>query len=163
MPTTQNPSINKEAVKALVLLYGQREAARKAGLNENTVRSWAMRYKWSQQPPPPPQPICNRSPADALATVLAADSEATKIGFSKAARKTAEALKEREAEALLDKDTAQAAKHWHGIASGVHGWEEKQSQANVMVNIALLGIDPAEIEVEGRTVEQSGSNETGDE
>jgi hypothetical protein len=40
------PAVNLETVKTLVALHGQRKAARIAGLNENTVRTWAKRYKW---------------------------------------------------------------------------------------------------------------------
>ncbi len=47
--TSTQIHVNKEAVKTLVIQHGQREAARLAGLNENTVRSWAMRYGWSNQ------------------------------------------------------------------------------------------------------------------
>ena len=36
--------VNKEAIKLLVQSEGTREAARLAGLNENTVLSWAHRY-----------------------------------------------------------------------------------------------------------------------
>jgi hypothetical protein len=35
---------DKEAIKTLVVLHGQRKAARIAGLSENTVKSWALRY-----------------------------------------------------------------------------------------------------------------------
>ncbi len=39
--------VSKEAIKLLVIQHGQREAARIAGLNEDTVCSWAHRYGWS--------------------------------------------------------------------------------------------------------------------
>lgn len=45
--TANQIQINKEAVKLLVIQHGQREAARLAGLNEDTVCSWAKRYGWS--------------------------------------------------------------------------------------------------------------------
>ena len=155
VPTTQQ--VNKEALRLLVLQHGQREAARIAGLSENTVMSWARRYNWTARK-------THAQPgtaliADSVEAQLQRDSIETKVGFSQSARRVAKSLATKSERALLDKDTAQAAKHWHGIASGVHGWEEKQAQANVMVNIALLGIDPSEIEVEGRTIEQT-SNET---
>jgi hypothetical protein len=139
--------INKEAVKTLVVAYGQREAARRAGLSENTVKSWCLRYGWQQANSS--HPNRTQGPGDALKTQLELDSEASKIGFSKASRKAAENLATKSPRTLLDKDTAQAAKHWHGIASGTHGWEEKQQQAQVMVNIALLGIDPQSVQVQG--------------
>lgn len=78
------------------------------------------------------------STADALETALANDSSATKLGFSKAARKVAEKLPTLSESELMDKDRAQAAKHWHGIAAGTHGWEQKAESSAVMVNVALL-------------------------
>ena len=58
----------------LVALHGQRKAARIAGLNENTVRSWKHRYGWfapernrraEQTKPITVQPIGNSAPVDA--------------------------------------------------------------------------------------------------
>ena len=41
-------SIDRAAVKALVAVYGPREAARQAGINESTVLAWSRRYKWKK-------------------------------------------------------------------------------------------------------------------
>jgi hypothetical protein len=41
------PAIDREAVRMLVIEFGPREAARKLGLNENTVLGWAHRYEWN--------------------------------------------------------------------------------------------------------------------
>lgn len=76
--------------------------------------------------------------SDLMAKQLADDSTATRVGFSKAARKVAQHASTLEPADLMDKDTSQAAKHWHGVAAGVHGWEQKQDQTAVMVNVALL-------------------------
>ncbi len=63
-------TVNKEAVRVLAIQHGQREAARLAGLNENTVRSWAMRYNWDTQEQA--QPIRNQNTvAERLQDVLA--------------------------------------------------------------------------------------------
>ena len=141
-----SPKVNKEAIKTLVVAYGPREAARRSGLNEDTVCAWAARKGWKQIRKIP-QAICKQDPADALASTLLQDSEATRIGFSIASRKAAESLAERSAGYLLDKDTAQAAKHWHGVAAGTHGWEAKSEQPAVMVNVAILGVDPDSVRI----------------
>jgi hypothetical protein len=41
-------SIDKSALKALVAVYGPREAARQAGIPSGTVTKWASRYKWKK-------------------------------------------------------------------------------------------------------------------
>lgn len=81
------------------------------------------------------------STSDALVTALAEDSQATRIGFSKAGRKAAEHLATLAPQVLVDKDTAQSAKHWHGVASGTHAWDEKPESNNFMVSIALIKLD----------------------
>ena len=41
-------SLDRTAVKALVAVYGPREAARQANLPVGTVLSWSRRYKWKK-------------------------------------------------------------------------------------------------------------------
>src|SRR5262245_22423192 len=41
------PPVDREAVRVLAITLGAREAARKLGLNENTVLSWARRENWN--------------------------------------------------------------------------------------------------------------------
>jgi Putative ATPase subunit of terminase (gpP-like) len=41
-------SIDRKAIKALVAVYGPREAARQAGISPFTVLSWCRRYKWKK-------------------------------------------------------------------------------------------------------------------
>jgi hypothetical protein len=41
-------NVDRKAVKALIALFGPREAARQAGLNENTVLYWAARFGWKK-------------------------------------------------------------------------------------------------------------------
>ena len=43
-PKTKPP--DREAVRVLAIELGAREAARRLGLNPNTVLSWAKRYNW---------------------------------------------------------------------------------------------------------------------
>jgi Putative ATPase subunit of terminase (gpP-like) len=40
------PPVDREAVRVLAIELGAREAARRLGLNPNTVLSWAKRYNW---------------------------------------------------------------------------------------------------------------------
>jgi Putative ATPase subunit of terminase (gpP-like) len=41
------PPVDREAVRVLAIELGAREAARRLGLNPNTVLSWAKRYNWN--------------------------------------------------------------------------------------------------------------------
>jgi len=41
------PTVDREAVRVLAIELGAREAARRLGLKEGTVLSWASRYKWN--------------------------------------------------------------------------------------------------------------------
>jgi putative ATPase subunit gpP of terminase len=40
------PPVDREAVRVLAIELGAREAARRLGLNPNTVLSWSKRYNW---------------------------------------------------------------------------------------------------------------------
>jgi len=48
MPRPNELPVDKKAIKALVTLFGPREAARQAGINPNTVIGWCARYKWKK-------------------------------------------------------------------------------------------------------------------
>jgi transposase-like protein len=40
------PKVDREAVRVLAIELGAREAARRVGVKESTVLSWARRYDW---------------------------------------------------------------------------------------------------------------------
>lgn len=156
----ESAQIDWAGIRANAVTLGIRGAARQAGANlqpieqarfVNRVLKRAEREGWvkAKQAAQAIAPASATNPgqqlstnvingSEAIAKQLADDSIATRFGFSKAARKVAERSAEMPAPALMDKDTSQAAKHWHGVAAGVHGWEQKQDQIAVMVNVALL-------------------------
>ena len=77
---------DKEAIKTLVVLHGQRKAARIAGLSENTVKSWALRYGWNKLPKPSPHPthpIRTRSPAAIVADELLQNKARSTLALSR--------------------------------------------------------------------------------
>ena len=138
--------VDREAVKTLAVAIGVREAARQMGLNEDTVRQWSCRESWFAPTPKPatmqPQTVTDvTKPSVALANVLADDSLHTRVGFSKAARKVATHLGDKEPSTLVERDTAQSARQWAEIAKTTHGWDAKQGEAgvNVAVNIGIIG------------------------
>jgi hypothetical protein len=81
-------------------------------------------------------PLCNRSPADALAATLQHDNEQTKLGLSKAARKAAERLSRYSGEKVVGK--AKALREIAGAASTVHGWNESKQGVNVFGNAVVV-------------------------
>jgi hypothetical protein len=87
-------SCDKEAIKTALVLHGQRKAARIAGLSENTVKSWALRYHWNKLPkasPDPAHPIRTHSPAAIVADDISQNKERSRVALS---RYTAEAAEE---------------------------------------------------------------------
>jgi hypothetical protein len=125
---------DRESIKTLVVLHGQRKAARIAGLSENTVKSWALRYHWNKLPKPSPHPahpIRTQSPAAIVADELSQNKGRSTLALS---RYTAQA-------------SEQAAEHPDklGIAgkvkdvAGVHTtlWPPEQNP-NPILNLAIL-------------------------
>ncbi len=139
-PAPANQKVNKEAIRLLVVQHGQREAARLAGLNENTVRSWAMRYGWSTATNTQPN---GHSPlVQQVASELAKLENETRSSLARSAAR----LAKRSESADLEQSG-----HVHNVAKTaaiVHKWDTKeQSSGNVIVNIALLGVDPGTVSV----------------
>ena len=97
-----------------------------------------------------------RKGADVLSETLADDSRETRIGLSAAARKAAQTFAKMPGSKVIKH--AQAHRHMTASADVLHGWDENGD--NVIVNIALLGIKPEELMVEGRDA-QGGTDAEG--
>ncbi len=137
--------VNKEAIRILAMEIGLRPAARKLGLNEDTVCSWADREGWNianiaKNGRPSVASTLQASPADVLQNELARLERETKLSLAKsAARMSHEAT---EAKLKQSSDVHNVAK----TAAIVHRWDAKEQQsANIVVNVALLGVDPATV------------------
>ncbi len=141
--TSNQIQINKEAVRLLVIQHGQREAARIACLNENTVRSWAMRYNWSTPTAATKtQPNGHSTLVDNVQNDLAEHERKTKLGLASYASTQAQHLAKNGK--LTDSGHF---KNMAGGASIVHRWDAKsENSQNVIVNVALLGVQPHEVE-----------------
>jgi hypothetical protein len=85
------PPVDREAVRILAIELGAREAARKLGLNENTVLSWARRENWNlPKRTGGPQAITLQSkPGDVLIASHRELEGATKTGLMVTAAKAA--------------------------------------------------------------------------
>ncbi len=129
--------INKEAIRLLVIQHGIREGARIAGLNENTVLSWAHRYNW--QPAIKTQSNGHSSLVERVSDDLTEHARQTKLGLATYAK--------RQAEHLASQGKLSDHGAFRNIASGastLHGWnaEVKPSHFSLNVlNINTLSVD----------------------
>lgn len=133
------PANQKELVRLLYLEHGHQKAAQLSGVNYDLVRQWAHRGKWSK---PMSQAVTT--------TKLIADNVQSEIERlehetrSSLARSSARMAKDAEQATLRDSDKV------HNVAKTaaiVHRWDAKeQSEQNVIVNVALLGIQPSEVQ-----------------
>jgi hypothetical protein len=89
-----------------------------------------------------------RKGADVLSEALAEDSRETRIGLSAAARKAAETFAKMPGSGVIKH--AQAHRHVPASASVLHDWDDSHGNNNVMVNVAILGVDPESVRVDQR-------------
>jgi transposase len=133
--------VNKEAIRVLVLQHGQREAARIAGLNENTVRSWAMRYNWSTpNAATKTQPNGHSALVERISDELQENERETRLSLSRYARR---ASKDAESASLKDAPYVKAAAQVAGIT---HKWNDTNTTANHFtlntLNITSIDVRP---------------------
>jgi hypothetical protein len=115
--TKRSPDLNLDALHALVVAFGPREAARQSRIPAGTVLKIAARYNWQQNPksvPPgkpgrkpkgfaivkqsqllsksPSESICHQSPGNALNDALTSFKGKSMIGLAQYSAKAATAL-----------------------------------------------------------------------
>jgi hypothetical protein len=125
---------DKESIKTLVVLHGQRKAARIAGLSENTVKCWALRYGWNKLPKPlphPTHPIRTQSPAAIVADELSQNKARSTLALSRYSARAAE-------EAALHPDKLGIAGKVKDVSS-VHRtlWPEETAREQI-INVDFL-------------------------
>src|SRR6516225_5603488 len=126
---------DKESIKTLVVLHGQRKAARIAGLSENTVKSWALRYHWNKLPKPSPHPmhpIRTQSPAAIVADELSENKARSTLALSRFSADAAEV-------AATHPDKLGIAGKVKDVA-GVHRtlWPEESARNAPLLQLAIL-------------------------
>ncbi len=134
--TSIQKPIDREAVRLLAIEIGVRESARKLGLNEDTVCSWAKRGNWFATPAvtynKPVQAM--QAPGDVMLDTIAEHGARTKLGLSAYATRQAEHLA---SEGKLSDHNA-----FRNIAAGsstLHGWNEAKQSASFTLNVLNLG------------------------
>jgi hypothetical protein len=122
--------VDREAVRVLAIELGAREAARRLGLNEDTVCSWARRYNWqlpqrkSGRPCTDLASTLHAQPGDVLLATHKELEERTKSGLARATARAAEAAATA-AEPLKVSNTA----HLRDLAASaarIFGWDTEK-------------------------------------
>jgi Putative ATPase subunit of terminase (gpP-like) len=132
-PQTRRP-VDREGVRLLAMEIGASTAARKLGLNYNTVRSWAKRYNWGDLPERAGRPAIVpatdlQRPGDVLLQTHKELGERTKTGLAQATARAAEGAA-RSAEPLQVSNTA----HLRDLAQSaarIFGWDSDRAPSTV--------------------------------
>ena len=125
--------VNKEAIRVLVLQHGQREAARIAGLNEDTVCSWAKRYQWKAASKPQAK-TGNTRLIEKISDELADNERETRLSLSRYAKRAAQ---DSENATLRDAPLVHKAAQVAGI---VHKWgDNDKGQQSFTLNVLNMG------------------------
>jgi hypothetical protein len=135
----------KEVVRLLSIEHGHKRAAELTGVPYDVVRQWSVRGKWRTS-----QNVTSRPVSVAIANVqseLENDERETRASLSRYARKAS-----KEAESVEGLAAIGMSQNVHNVAKTaaiVHRWDAKEQQgANVVVNVALLGIDPSTVQAQ---------------
>ncbi len=145
MTTTQK---QKELVKLLYLEHGHQRASELSGVNYDLVRKWASLGKWNglHKPSQLSTVVTN------IENELQEHERKTKLGLATYASK--------QAKHLSDNGKLSDSGHFKNVAGGasiVHRWDAKtENTQNVVVNVALLGVQPAEVSATVLDVDSEG-------
>jgi hypothetical protein len=134
------PPVDREGVRLLAMEIGASAAARKLGLNYNTVRSWAKRYNWGDLPERAGRPAIVpatdlQRPGDVLLQTHKELGERTKSGLAQATARAAEAAANA-AEPLPVSNTS----HLRDLAQSaarIFGWNTDGPQVQVNTQLCI--------------------------
>lgn len=150
MQRFRDHSVDRTAVKALVAVYGPREAARQANLPSSTVLSWCRRYKWKKAAVLPRtngingmNSVVPRDAGDALAEAMAKHKENSTLHlaeFTAKAAKQASRLKDPLGKARAVRDVAQVYRTLYPPEEG-----GELIEGGMLVGAAVVKDDPAEM------------------
>jgi hypothetical protein len=149
------PPVDREAVRALAIELGAREAARRTGINENTILSWSHRYKWNlpKRTGGPKAIELQSKPGDVLIAEHQRLEGQTRTGLSKATATAAEHASGMEGSEVLGHSSQ--LQNITKVATKVFGWDRKE-KPEVQVNQLVISPDAAEGIREMRRLVQEG-------
>jgi hypothetical protein len=140
------PGHGMAALKALVTIYGPREAARRAGIPEGTVLSISYTNKWKKATgfkPVEQVPIGAKDPADVIIEALASAKEESTLNLAEYTRKAS--LEARNSKAPLD--VARKVRDVAGIFQVLYPPETEEGliEASILLGDAKVTPNPEEI------------------
>jgi len=159
MALPKRPDAELGALKALVTVYGTREASRVSGVPYGTISAYAFRYKWKKatfkKEPRRHDGVTGKDAADLLAEALEKHKNASTLNLAKYVDKAAK-------KAAEHRDPLEVARKVRDVA-GVHQvlFPAEEGGEGLIEGAILLGsakptINPAEVEaraVEGRVID----------
>ncbi len=129
--------VSQEEVRLLAIQIGVRESARKLGLNEDTVCSWAKRGHWFATPGKPQRiqsQALQAKPGDVLLDELAENEKETRLSLSRYARRAS-----RDAEEASLRE-APYVKQVADVAGKVHKWDQQAPSTVFSLNVLNLSM-----------------------
>jgi hypothetical protein len=159
---TPEVKVSWDAVRALAVAVGVREAARRLGISEAATRKRCQREGWlkddtvrqvtAQSVALRNQPTCRQvSPAQAIAMELARENAETRAGFSRAMAGVAKYVSNRDPEEnLADASNVKAAAQTAGL---VHSWADQQPASRMRIDVLLQKPEAVTIECESQVVD----------
>ena len=141
-----------EQVRLLWLANGGNltQACKTANVPIDRAEKWKERQNWSLNALESKQMMTSENVgaiADSLASELAEAETQSRISLARSVKRLA-----KDSEDVTLRDSG----HVYTVAKTaaiVHKWDQKSPQANVMVNIALLGVDPGEVQATAHTLD----------
>ena len=134
------PPVEREGVRLLAMEIGAAATARKLGLNYNTIRSWAKRYKWdlperSGRPAIVPATDLQRRPGDVLAQTHKELGERTRTGLAQATARAAEAAAK--AEKPLEVGNTAQLRDLAASAARIFGWDNDKGGGFILNQVVV--------------------------
>ncbi len=141
--TSQQIPVNREEIRMLVLDLGYEKTSEKTGIKQATLRQWSKRFSWNvTRQHSQAVTTVTRAPGDVLLDELADNERKTRMSLSRYAQR---ASQDSETASLRDAPYVHKAAQVAGIA---FKWDAKEQQSNTVVNVAILGVDPASVSVD---------------
>lgn len=135
----------KEAVRLLVIEIGATNTARRLGIKESTISTWATRYGWSKEMKPLGKRRFIVTPAQALIDEYKDLDGDSRISLARGLNKSARAVANMTGEDIIEK--ADKVKSVAQSVSLVHAW-----QADRPVNKISLSVTGANLKIEEEEV-----------
>ena len=141
----------QDQVRILAIQHGIPEASRISGIKQDTIYKWAKRKHWNITAHAQAVQSVHSIP-DRLVSEMADAEKQTRISLARSTQRLA-----KDAEYVKLRDSG----HVYTVAKTaaiVHRWDQKdQGTGNVVVNVAILGIQPSEVQATATTLDSGVS------